>query len=236
VPSHPPELAGGQLDLEPDRVDQPAACTQPDQPYASRVANGPRGEACSSSTYGLESLTISCLEVHRDLLPAPLFDNFEVPVDQPTDFASVPRVFVWFLPRYGRYTKAAILHDYLWSVAVPAGRISRLDADGVFLQAMRELGVPFLRRWIMWAAVRWSALTTSGGRKDWWKEAWRVLLVTLLALPIVAPAAAVILITLPVFYLMERVVWIALALTRRVRMRQGQPAKRVNEPALRWTL
>ena len=52
-----------------------------------------------------------------------------------------------------------------------------------------------------------------------------MLLVTLLALPIVAPAAAVILVTLPVFYLMERVVWIALALTRRVRMRQGQPAK-----------
>jgi len=163
-------------------------------------------------------------------------DNFEVPIDQSTDFASVPRVFVWFLPRYGRYTKAAILHDYLWSVAVPAGRISRLDADGVFLQAMRELGVPFLRRWIMWAAVRWGALTKSDGRKDWWKEALRVLLVTLVALPIVAPAAAVIVVTLPVFYLMERVVWISLALTRRVRLRQGQPAKTVNEPALRWTL
>ena len=121
-------------------------------------------------------------------------------------------------------------------MAVPAGRISRLDADGLFLQAMRELGVPFLRRWIMWAAVRWGALTKADGRTDWWKEAWRVLLVTLVALPIVAPAAAVILITLPVFYLMEGVVWIPLALTRRVRLRKGQPAKRVNEPALRWTL
>jgi hypothetical protein len=27
-----------------------------------------------------------------------------------TDFASIPRVFVWFLPRYGRYTLAAIYH------------------------------------------------------------------------------------------------------------------------------
>ena len=41
-------------------------------------------------------------------------DHFVVPAGMLTDFASVPRLFVWFLPRYGRYTKAAILHDYLW--------------------------------------------------------------------------------------------------------------------------
>lgn len=79
-------------------------------------------------------------------------EDFEVPAHQGTDFASVPRVFVWFIPRYGRYTKAAILHDYLCRQYVPSGRISRIDADGIFRQAMRELGVPFLRRWIMWAA------------------------------------------------------------------------------------
>jgi Protein of unknown function (DUF1353) len=99
-------------------------------------------------------------------------ENFEVPAQGRTDFASVPRVFVWFLPRYGRYTRAAILHDYLWSVAVPAGRVTRLDADGIFRAAMRELGVPFLRRWIMWAAVRWGALAKPDGRRGWWKEAW----------------------------------------------------------------
>src|SRR5215467_3338134 len=72
-----------------------------------------------------------------------MVDHFQVPIGQKTDFASVPRVFIWFLPRYGRYTKAAILHDYLWEVQVPKG-MSRLDADGIFRQAMRELGVPFL--------------------------------------------------------------------------------------------
>jgi hypothetical protein len=105
-----------------------------------------------------------------------------VPVHKRTDFASVPRAFVWFIPRYGRYTKAAILHDYLCSVAVPAGRIGRIDADGIFRQAMRELGVPFLRRWIMWAAVRLGALTNPAGRKKWWTEAWRVALVAVVAL------------------------------------------------------
>ena len=104
-------------------------------------------------------------------------EEFEVPVHSGTDFASVPRVFVWFIPRYGRYTKAAILHDYLCRVEVPARRISRIDADGIFRQAMRELGVPFLRRWIMWAAVRLGALTDQAGRKNWWKEAWRVALI-----------------------------------------------------------
>ncbi|HEY5988130.1 MAG TPA: DUF1353 domain-containing protein [Streptosporangiaceae bacterium] len=82
-------------------------------------------------------------------------DVFCVPVGERTDFASVPRVFVCFLPRYGRYTKAAILHDYLWSVKISVGDISRLNAGGIFRQAMRDLGVPFLRRWIMRAAVRW---------------------------------------------------------------------------------
>ena len=163
-------------------------------------------------------------------------ENFEVPAQGRTDFASVPRVFVWFLPRYGRYTRAAILHDYLWSVAVPAGRVTRLDADGIFRAAMRELGVPFLRRWIMWAAVRWGALAKPDGRRGWWKEAWRVALITAVALPIVAPAAAVILITLPVFYLLELLVWLPLRATRALRRQHGHEAKKVNHPVLHWTL
>src|SRR5881409_691058 len=42
------------------------------------------------------------------------WETFVVPAGTKTDFASVPRVFVWFIPKYGPYTKAAILHDYLW--------------------------------------------------------------------------------------------------------------------------
>jgi hypothetical protein len=163
-------------------------------------------------------------------------EEFEVPVDERTDFASVPRVFVWFIPRYGRYTKSAILHDYLCSVAVPAGRISRIDADGVFRQSMRELGVPFLRRWIMWAAVRWGALTSPAGRENWWKEAWRVAIVTVLALPLLAPAAAVIVTTLLAFYLVELLAWLPLEASRAVRERHGRRVKTVNRPTLRWKL
>lgn len=78
-------------------------------------------------------------------------ETFTVPRGFVTDFASVPRIFFWLVPTYGVYTKAAILHDYL------IGRpdlISRADADGIFRRTLLELGVPFVRRWMMWAAVR----------------------------------------------------------------------------------
>jgi hypothetical protein len=174
--------------------------------------------------------TLRALEYHAK------YRDFEVPVRSGTDFASVPRVFVWFIPRYGRYTKAAILHDYLCRVEVPGGGISRIDADGIFRQAMRELGVPFLRRWIMWAAVRLGALTDSAGRRNWWKEAWRVALIAAIALPIVGPAAGIIVITLLIFYVVELLAWIPLLAAHRSRKRRGQRPKPVNRPELRWKL
>ena len=116
-----------------------------------------------------------------------------------TDFASVPRAFVWFLPRYGRYTKAAILHDHLWQVEVPKGHITRREADGILRQAMRQLEVPFLRRWIMWTAVRWVSLFKRKDRAGWLKDAPLVLLTSILALPIVFPPAILVMVSLVLF-------------------------------------
>jgi hypothetical protein len=42
---------------------------------------------------------------------------------------------VWFLPRYGRYTKAAILHDHQWRDLATNGEISWVDADALFRRA-----------------------------------------------------------------------------------------------------
>ena len=160
-------------------------------------------------------------------------DHFEVPEGMTTDFASVPRVFVWFLPRYGRYTKAAILHDYLWREAVPAGELTLAEADGIFRRAMWELGVPFLRRWMMWGAVRIGALVKPGGRKGWLRDSWRVLPLLLLALPIVGPPALVILVALALFYLVELLVYVPQKLFgRKARAPQDPAAKEVNAPAL----
>jgi Protein of unknown function (DUF1353) len=164
-------------------------------------------------------------------------DRFEVPEGMETDFASVPRVFVWFLPRYGRYTKAAILHDYLWREAVPAGELTLAQADGIFRRAMWELGVPFLRRWMMWGAVRIGALVKPGGRKGWLRDSWRVIPLLLLALPIVGPPALVILVALMVFYLVELLVYVPLKLFgRKARAPQDPAAKDVNAPELELKL
>ena len=99
---------------------------------------------------------------HTWILRAPLEykghrDCFTVPQDYVTDFASVPKLFRWLVPKYGRYNKATALHDWFCSSEVSEGRITRRDADGIFRRTMRELRVGFLQRWIMWAAVRlWS--------------------------------------------------------------------------------
>lgn len=109
-------------------------------------------------------------------------ESFTVPAGFETDFASVPSAFGWLLPRSGRYTKAAILHDDLCEES-EAGRFDRDDADGIFRRTMRELEVPFLRRWIMWAAV--ASATTWLQRRQLLRRLFtvRTLQILLVALP-----------------------------------------------------
>jgi hypothetical protein len=90
-------------------------------------------------------------------------DTFTVTSGSTTDFASVPGIFQWLIPREGRYTKPAVLHDFLCRNGEKIG-CPIADADGVFRRAMAELNVPFLRRWVMWAAVRCRSLWNSRGK------------------------------------------------------------------------
>lgn len=164
-------------------------------------------------------------------------ETFSIGVGSETDFASVPRIFVWFLPRYGRYTLAAVLHDYLWRQRASTGAMDYIDADGLFRRAMRELDVPFLRRWIMWAAVRWGALFKPGGRRGWWREAPRVLLVTVVAVPFLLPPAVVVGVSLGAFYLLEALLWVPLkAVQAAGRPRDQADSKQVNPPTFEWRL
>src|SRR4029079_13137851 len=126
-----------------------------------------------------------------------------------TDFASVPRVFVWLIPKYGRYTKAAILHDYLCDEA-NADRFDRDDADGLFRRAMRELGVSFLRRWVMWGAVslatQWIKL-----RRRHHVSAARIGQLLLVAIPSIAffvVPALVLTVWLALFWFLELLVFL----------------------------
>ena len=163
--------------------------------------------------------------------------QFVVPVGQSTDFASVPRVFAWFLPPYGRYTMPAILHDYLWRAAVPGGQLKWPEADGILRRAMRECGVPFLRRWIMWASVRLATVKKPGGRQDWLAASWPAILIAIPTLAVVLPPVLVILLALGVIYLIELLVWIPLQLTAAIKTRAGKPPrKQVNVPNFSWRL
>lgn len=70
-----------------------------------------------------------------------------------TDFASVPRLFWSILPPFGRYSKSAVLHDFLceeWK----EGKNSRKFADDVFLESMKAVNVNSLVAYILYYSVR----------------------------------------------------------------------------------
>ena len=74
----------------------------------------------------------------------------KVPKGFVTDFASVPRIFWWLFPPWGKYGKAAVVHDYLYYMKI----FSRVVSDAIFLEAMKVLKVPLWKRLIIYLAVR----------------------------------------------------------------------------------
>lgn len=73
-----------------------------------------------------------------------------VPAGFPTDLASTPRIPIIYEVAGNIAVRAAVVHDYLYT----SGRESRAVADAVFLEACEVTGVPWFRRWAMWAGVR----------------------------------------------------------------------------------
>ncbi len=90
--------------------------------------------------------------------------HIRVPAGFVTDFASSPRFFWPIVSPWGKWGKAAILHDWLYSkkgqrvvdlrghglVSIPRRKL----ADGIFLEAMEVLGVKPWRRNLMYWGVR----------------------------------------------------------------------------------
>lgn len=92
-------------------------------------------------------------------------ERIAVPAGFITDFASIPRLF-WPVIGHpmGRYAQAAVIHDWMY-----ADDYDRSYADSVFLEAMGVLGVGWVRRHIMWLAVRlfgWLAYQTHRKEKE----------------------------------------------------------------------
>ena len=76
--------------------------------------------------------------------------SWRIPRGFETDFASVPRIFTNILGRWGRYGRAAIVHDWLYWTQ----RTSRKEADDTLLEAMCVLGVAKWQRQAIYWAVR----------------------------------------------------------------------------------
>ncbi|GAB3201552.1 hypothetical protein GCM10027261_36370 [Geodermatophilus arenarius] len=133
-------------------------------------------------------------------------DTFVVPAGFRTDLASVPRPVRWLVPESGRYTLAAVLHDWLCQEGIATGVVTARQADGVFRRAMREAGVPVLLRWLMWTGVRWGALTDPRRRRGWLLSAPGVLAITALAAPLVLPPSLLAVPALLVYAAAERLV------------------------------
>jgi len=75
-----------------------------------------------------------------------------VPVGFQTNFASVPRLPIAFLLAGDTAQKSAVVHDYLYN-GIEEG-FSRKRADSILLQAMKEEGLWWWRRSLMWFGVR----------------------------------------------------------------------------------
>ncbi len=81
-----------------------------------------------------------------------------------TDLASIPPPFRWWMNTYGIHTPAALIHDrYIGSPdGLPEG-VTEQHIDRYFRFMLRDLGVRFARRWLMWSAVALRTRCMSGG-------------------------------------------------------------------------
>lgn len=88
-----------------------------------------------------------------------------------TDGASVPHSLRWLYNPFGRYIKAAVVHDYLYSVYNNTG-INRTLSDKIFRHIMKETGVDSRIVRKFYAAVKyfgatsWKSKLQNEGYKD----------------------------------------------------------------------
>jgi hypothetical protein len=83
--------------------------------------------------------------------------KISVPRGFVTDFASIPRPLWSILSPHGKYSRAAIIHDYLYWKQ----ECTREQADNILLIAMEESGVCNAQRKEIYAGVR------VGGKSAW---------------------------------------------------------------------
>lgn len=146
-----------------------------------------------SKNIRLSTVGVKTFRLEDDLCYAGTDEGWTVPAGTTTDFATVPQIIQWLIPTYGKYTLAAILHDHFCYELANAYKekrepfITSVDTDGVFRRIMRELGVSFAQRWLMWCGVRWGAAFNKARRAGILRDLPKMLGISILAAPVVAP-------------------------------------------------
>jgi hypothetical protein len=91
-----------------------------------------------------------------------LMGKIAVPMQFETDFASVPRLPLFYTLFGNRAHREAVIHDYLYRKDAVTSKykfIVREKADAVFLEAMEVRGKSFFVRWPMYLGVRLAGWT-----------------------------------------------------------------------------
>jgi len=68
-----------------------------------------------------------------------------------TDLASTPKFLWWIVPPFGKYIKAAVIHDYLYTNGIG----TKERADYLFLDIMLKAEVPKWKAHAMYKAVKY---------------------------------------------------------------------------------
>jgi hypothetical protein len=77
--------------------------------------------------------------------------TIRVPVGFQTDFASIPKVLLWYIDTDDPVIReAAVVHDYLYSTAM----YPREVADRILIEGMRVLGASQMQRFATYCGVR----------------------------------------------------------------------------------
>lgn len=81
-----------------------------------------------------------------------------------TDFESIPRILRSLVPKRAISAESAAIHDWLYKTAKITkrfhyvndvdSRVSRKQADLIFLDAMQRSGIGFVRRQVLYRGVR----------------------------------------------------------------------------------
>lgn len=91
-----------------------------------------------------------------------LYNSFiVVPKGFTTDFASIPLILLPILGYGFKYSKASVIHDYLYSTQ----SLSRKSCDDIFLNVMIEVGINPIKAKLAYYAVRVFGGSHYGGKE-----------------------------------------------------------------------